>query len=101
MPQGSDRDTAPRRVSSFGWDVKRGSGLPVVTKDPMTLIGKVGVLTQVSWLNSQSGPHTIMATIPASNWLIHPLFPPVTIPQVMAVKENMFLVNLPGKIRIN
>jgi hypothetical protein len=35
--------------------------LSVVTKDSMALIVRVGVLTPVSWLNSQSGPHIIMA----------------------------------------
>jgi hypothetical protein len=32
------------------------------------------------------------------NWLIHPLLSPVTIPQVVAVNENVFSVNVPGKI---
>ena len=39
-----------------------GSCLHVVTKYTMVLIVRVGVLTLVCWLNSQSGPHTIMAT---------------------------------------
>jgi hypothetical protein len=30
--------------------------------DPMALIVRVGVLTLVSWLISQSGPQTIMVT---------------------------------------
>ena len=52
-------DIALCRVLSFGWVVKWVS---VVTKDPMAHIIRVGVLTLVSWLNSQSGPHTIMVT---------------------------------------
>jgi hypothetical protein len=50
------------RVQTFRWDVKWVSWLSVVTKVPMALTVRVGVLTPVSWLNSQSGPHTIMVT---------------------------------------
>jgi hypothetical protein len=49
-------------VLSFGWDVKQVSWLSEVTKDPMALIVRVGMLTLVSWLNSQSGPQTITVT---------------------------------------
>ena len=55
-------DTALCRVLSFGFDVKRVSCLSEVIKDPMALIVRVGVLTPVSWLNSQSGPQTITVT---------------------------------------
>ena len=58
MPQ----DTALCRVPSFGWDVKWVSWLSEVIKDPMALIVRVGVLTPVSWLNSQSDPQTITVT---------------------------------------
>lgn len=33
----------------------------IVVKDPLAFIVRVGVLTLVSWLNSKSGSHTIMA----------------------------------------
>ena len=55
-------DTALCRVPSFGWDVKRVARLSEVIKDPMALIVRVGVLTPVSLLNSQSGPQTITVT---------------------------------------
>ena len=71
----------------------------MVTEDPMALLIRVGVLTLVSWLNSQSGSHTVMVTYssPLYNWLIY-LLSPVTIPQVVAVNANVFLINLAGKI---
>ena len=47
---------------SFGWDVKRCPDSLCSLKYPMALIIRVGVLTLVCWLNSQSGPHTIMVT---------------------------------------
>jgi hypothetical protein len=58
------------------------------------------VFTPGSWLNSQSGPHTIMATLIIPSFqLAHssPLLSTVTISQVVAVNENVFSVNLPGK----
>ena len=68
----------------------------------MALIVRIGVLTLVSWLNSQSGPHTIRAPnnpqLTIGSFI--PFFSPVTIPQVVAVNENVFSVNLPGKIRV-
>jgi hypothetical protein len=36
--------------------------LSEVIKDPMALVVRVGVLTLVSWQNSQSGHQTIMVT---------------------------------------
>ena len=73
----------------------------MVTKDPMALITRVGVLTVVSWLNSQIWPsnhhgHVIMYELPIGSYILSP----VTIPQVVAVNENMFSVNLTGKIRV-
>jgi hypothetical protein len=52
-------DIALCTVPSFWWDVKRVFWPSVVTKDPIALIVRVGVLTPVSWLNSQAGPHTV------------------------------------------
>ena len=74
------------------------SCLSVVTKDPMALIVRVGVLTLVSSLNSQSGPHTIMAQLPIGSFI--PFLFPVTILQVVAVNENVFSVKLLGEIRV-
>jgi hypothetical protein len=66
----------------------------------MALIVRVGVLTPVSWLNSQSSPQTITVTNNPQFTIgsFIPLLSPVTIPQVVAVNENVFSVNLPGKI---
>ena len=69
----------------------------MVTKDPMALVVRVGVLTPVSWLNSQSdhqSPNHPQLTIGS-------FISPVTIPQAVAVNENVFSVNLAGKIHVS
>jgi hypothetical protein len=42
------------RVLPFGWDFWWVSWISVVSKDPVALIVRVGVLTLVCWLDSQS-----------------------------------------------
>jgi hypothetical protein len=66
----------------------------------MALIVRVGALTLVSWQNSQPGPQTISQLPNNPQYTIGSLIPlsPVTIPQVVAANENVFSVNLPGKI---
>jgi hypothetical protein len=99
IPRAVIGDIALCRVLCFRSDVKQVSRLSVVTKDPMALIVRVGVLKLVSWLISN------LAFIPSQS-SNHPQFTigsfllsHVTIPQVVAVNENVFSVNLPGKIR--
>jgi hypothetical protein len=58
----------------------------------MALIVRVGVLTQVSWLNSQSDHHG-HRIIPSFQLALSSSLFPVTIPQVVAVNENVFSVN--------
>jgi hypothetical protein len=62
----------------------------------LDFIVRVGVLTlNLALIPSRSTNHpklTIGSFIP--------LLSPVTIPQVVAVNENVFLVNLPGEIRV-
>ena len=69
----------------------------MVTKDVMALFVRVGVFTPVSWLNSQAVRHTFMVT---SLQLSHSSLSPVTVPRVVAVNENVFSVNLPGKVTV-
>ena len=83
------------RVPFFGWDVKRVSWLSEVIKDPMALIVRVGVSTPVSWPSNHHG-HLIIPSLQLAH--SSPLRSSVTIPQVVASNENVFSVNLPGKI---
>ena len=72
-------DIALCRGLSFRWDDTLVSWLSVVTKDPLTLIVRGGVLTLASCLNSQSGPHTIS----------HLIISPVTIlPHLLSLTLN-------------
>jgi hypothetical protein len=80
-------------VLFFRWDVKHVSLLSVVPKDPIALIVRVGVLTLVSALIPSWPPKHLQLTIGS----FVPLFSPVTIPQVGAVNDHVFLVNLPNK----
>ena len=68
----------------------------------MALIVRVGVLTPVSLAKFPSCPsyhsHLIIPRITIGSFIPH--LSPVTIPQVVAATENVFSVNLPGKIRV-
>ena len=64
----------------------------MVTKDPMALIVRLGVLTlmftaKIHNLALMSSPDLIGSFIPLLN-----------IPQVVAENDNVFSVNLPGKM---
>ena len=68
----------------------------MVTTDPMALLVRLGVLTlmftaKIHNLALMSSPDLIGSFL---------LLSPVTIPQTVAVNENVFSVNLPGKIKV-
>ena len=64
----------------------------MVTKDPMGLVIRVGVLNFLVKFPIWPPNHP---QLPIGSFIS-----PVTNPQVLAVHENVFSVNLPGKIRV-
>jgi hypothetical protein len=63
MPQGSDWGHGTLHRGNLSDGALNVCPDSVVAKDSMALIVRVGVLTPVSWLNSQSGLHTITVTL--------------------------------------